>query len=211
MTNNQQLTIWQLLLTGEEPKISELRPKLSPAQRTQLQQAGLIEIEKRGRASHVILTDKAWLWAMEQDVTGMGKSKSPVAAQMLENILQRLTHFLQLQEISLAEFLYPQPSVAPEPITVMDTIGIEQRIRSAYTQLSGGTYDVRIRLADLRLHLADISREQLDSTLRAMQLEGKLVLMHLDDPLDRNNTDDEAAINIGGRTHHIVYLRENIT
>jgi len=203
MKPKQILAIWQLILTGEEPKLSEFK-LLSKAERAQLQEAGLIEIEKRGRASHILLTDRAWLWATQQDVSGLAQFTSPVAAATLEKILQRLSHFLQTQELSLVEFLYPQPPTPSE-----QPASLEERIEAAYLKCSGGVYNRRVRLIELRPYFADLPRETLDQTLRAMMLDSKLVLMHLDDPMDRTAADDQAAINIGGRTHHIIYLREN--
>ena len=77
----QVLALWNMLFTGEEPAISKIQPGLNPRERGQLQEAGLIEIEKRGRASHIILTEKAWAWAAKGSPSRCTNASAPCSVQ----------------------------------------------------------------------------------------------------------------------------------
>ena len=51
-------------------------------------------------------------------------------------------------------------------------------------------------------------RSILDKTLIQMELARKVTLMHLDDPQQIRSADEQAVLNIGGDTNHIVYMRQ---
>lgn len=87
--------------------------------------------------------------------------------------------------------------------------GVEKRVRDACLKLSGGETCKRVRLADLRENL-DVVREELDRALLKMQVDGKLVLFRLDNPMDIKPRDVEAAIHICGAPRHIVYLERGV-
>lgn len=201
----QVLALWNMLFTGEEPAISKIQPGLNPRERRQLQEAGLIEIEKRGRASHIILTEKAWAWAaghLEADI-----SSSKFAGIALRGLLSRLQRHLDQKTLTLAGLLAIDnepdlPDREPEPAN------LAERIRAAYLCVSGGGSNVRVRLKDLRQYLPGVPKPGLDAELARLQQEGLfgLVLWSLDDPLDIGPDDEAAAVEIGGVKRHIVYM-----
>ena len=203
----QALVIWNLLITEDEPAISKVKPELKPNERKPLIDAGLIELVKRGRSTHIILTDKAWDWAVEHFEVEL--SKSNLASPMLQELLKKIGAYLQHNKISLGEFLRCQ-DIPNEPSENVPTVplDLEARIRQAYLQASGGEYVVRVRLAQLRQLLPNVPREILDKTLIQMGLAGTITLMHLDDPQEIRPADEQAVLNIGGHKNHIVYMKE---
>lgn len=209
-TPKQALVLWTLLITGEEPAISNVKPDLKASERRPLLDAGLIELVKQGRSQRIVLTDKAWDWAAENFETEL--SKSNFAVPVLEALLKQLGAYFKRRQISLAEFLSGQDALEEElePVAAAppDFTELASRIRAAYLEASGGEYMVRVRLAHLRRLLADIPREMLDQALIEMSRLGKIVPMRLDDPQEINPEDEKAALNFGGEKKYIVYLKE---
>jgi hypothetical protein len=197
----QALALWNLLFTGDEPSISNLKPALTAGERRQLEEAGLIELEKRGRARHIMLTDEAWAWAADHLDGEISVSK--YAAPALRGVLTALKTHLRQQGLTLAEFVAPEEPAddqVPDP-------GLSRRVREAYLKASAGQSNVRVRLCDLRRELPDVSRDRLDRHLVDMQAQAcGLVLWPLDDPLDLTTEDQEAALEIAGEKRHILYL-----
>ncbi len=193
----QTLVLFRLLFTGEEPKQSDVK-QLNPRTRKELIEAGFIELEKRGRAQHILLTDRTWAWASDH----LDAPISPQARtnEAFEALLARLKHFLQARDLPLAGFM---ADAAPPEAATHD---LPERIRAACFALTDGRSNVRVHLKDLRNRLADVPRETLDKALLALQKEGRLVLMHLDDPRERTPEDEGAAIDILGFKRHILYM-----
>jgi hypothetical protein len=200
-TPKQALILWKLLITGEEPAVSKLQPALSPEERTFLVEAGLIELEKRGRSTHVVLTDQTWQWAANNFDVSL--CQSSFAISILEQLLQTVGAYLKGNRIPLAEFLAPRSQMAAEQLVAP----LEQRIRTAYLTASGGVYNVRVRLAQLRRSLPDVAPQHIDQVLGDLELAEKLVLMPLDDPQEIGPDDEQAAVTVGGQPRHILYLR----
>ncbi|MDY6851057.1 MAG: hypothetical protein SV487_03135 [Thermodesulfobacteriota bacterium] len=201
----QVLALWNMLFTGQEPAISKIQPGLNPGERRQLQEAGLIEIEKRGRANHIILTEKAWAWAASNLKADISSSK--FAGIALRGLLSRLQRHLDQKTFTLAGLLAVDdepvlPDREPEPD------GLAEQIRAAYLRASGGGSNVRVRLKDLRRYLPGVPKPGLDAELIRLQQEGifGLVLWSLDDPLDIGPEDEAGAVEIGGVKRHIVYM-----
>ena len=204
-TPAQVLVMWTLAFTGQTPKISELVPKLPPQRRKELATHGIVSLEKRGRATHVIITEKGLEW-VEANLDA-SCSRSPAAAPVLQKVLVLLQNHLFRQCISLADFLSPA-TIAANDSGRPDTIELAERIRSAYLGLSGGESNVRVRLADLARHLTDVKYEELTRELISMQKNGQygVVLWPLDDPRDIGPDDRAAAVNLGGVERHILYM-----
>lgn len=211
LTPKQTLVLWHLLITGEEPAISKVRPELTPQERKPLLDGGLIELVQRGRTKHLVLTDKAWAWASKQAVTTLPAAKDPT---LLLTIITKVQQYIQAHDISLAEFLAPstapvENSDTPETQGLLPTLTgtLTDQIQAAYQRITQGKWNVRVRLADLHKHLPNSPKEALDAALRQMQLNGQSVLMPLDDPKGIHAEDEQAAVNIGGDLRHIVYLK----
>jgi DNA-binding MarR family transcriptional regulator len=123
LSPNQVLAIWNLLFTGEEPKLAKWKPALTSEERRPLLEAGLVEMERRGRSIHVLLTEKGWAWAAAH--LDASVAESPAAAHALAGVLRALKRHLDHHQTTLAQFLAdlsepsPQRSLAleePEPL-----------------------------------------------------------------------------------------------
>jgi hypothetical protein len=220
----QALLLWNLLITGEEPAISKAKPELKPAERKSLIEAGLIQLEKRGRSQHLVLTDKAWDWAVENfDVVF---AKTPAASPILQKLLLLLGQHLQSHHVSLSSFLRPdsqsslnvenlehektqpgEPSGVNSEMRSLSSNEMQDRISQAYTAVAKSSHESRVRLSKLRQHLTDLPQVAIDQTLCEMELAGKLILMPLEDPTEINPEDEQAVLDIDGYKCHIVYMK----
>ncbi len=87
-----------------------------------------------------------------------------------------------------------------------DHSSLSERIRDTYLSLTGGSFNKRALLADIRRSLSDVSRNALDDTLMRMQRQGDATLMQLDNRPDVTQADQEAAIQIGQEPRHILWI-----
>jgi DNA-binding PadR family transcriptional regulator len=197
----QVLFLWGLLARGGEGWKSDIKPKLDRRNKyLPLVRAGFIEEESRknpdtGKEKGWIrLSDQGWAWA--QDHLDADVSQTKTAAPILQGLLARLKPYLKRHDIPLAEVLGPTPEAADLP----------QRIRDAYLRASGGQWNTRVRLADLRAALSDVPQATLDNTLLSLGREQRLALYPLDNPREISDADRSAAINVVGQVFHIVYM-----
>jgi hypothetical protein len=203
-TPKQALVLWNLFIDDKEPAVSKVKPKFTLAECQPLIEAGLIELEQRGRATHLVLTDKAWKNALDYLIVEGVKSH---AVTVPKPFLERVKEYLRSHDISLAEFLRPQDkAVAASANIVITPEDLEEKIREAYLEVSGGNYSVRVRLSELRQHLDNLPRAEVDKSLIKMQRSKQLSLMPLDDPQEIRPEDKKAAIDMGGPKRHILYM-----
>jgi len=214
-----QVLIWKLILTGEEPTKSQVKPRHSAKELKQLEEMGLIElktvVEKGRRITRVVLTDKAWDWASTTPPTGIARSKSPEAAVILQKVLEVLVNYTQRENVPLVQILRPSlggaasvPTKQAQPWEVsegeVDPDFIEKVFRTCKEM--GGRYS-RVYLSDLRKRFPHVPRQQLDQALVALDRQSKIVLMPLDDPLSVTPEIKEAAINLSGCDRHFLRVR----
>lgn len=183
--------------TEREPMQSKIKPELRPKERKLLLDAGLLEAQRRGAATHLIATDGAWEWASAHLDTELSASK--VAAPILRNVLRQVGKFLAQRDLALADLMLDE-AASPPPRDVHD------RIRQAIWDIAGGSAKKRVRLAELRDRLGEVPRNRLDSSLLEMQDAGRVVLYRLDNPLELTAADHQAALVIGENPRHLVYL-----
>lgn len=219
----QVLLLWRMMFLGEEPMQSKTKPGTSKKERDELIQGGFIKPDKRGRASYLNLQNYAWDWAVK-NLDAKVSDKSPASGPVLQKVLSLLKIYMQTNDVSLYEFVHAKPreyipeddssvvcvppASTPEPPApaVYTEAELEQKIRDAYFQASGGEARTRVRLWRLREILSPIPRPVLDEALRKLMLEGSIILYPLDDPWEMKNEDKEAALKIAGRDHHIIIL-----
>lgn len=205
----QTLFLWRLLATDGGDFLKRIKPPIDATQRKALEAAGIIQVEKRKESdqkgarpvSYVSLTEQGWDWAtghLDAEIS----ARSTAAAPVLHAMLCKLKAHLAQTGVSLADFVCP-PATSP----VDGRPDTSRRIREGYCQASGGRWNVRVRLADLRGVLADVSRDDLDAALRSAEREGSLVLYPLDDPQEIRPEDETAALpNTLGIRRHIVCI-----
>ncbi|MGO9170763.1 MAG: hypothetical protein ACLP7P_02190 [Rhodomicrobium sp.] len=195
------LILWGLLGNGGAQWLNEIKPKLQPKSRENLQKAGLIVVEKKKNeknrgATWIEVTDKGWAWAAE-NLDAKVSDRSPAAGPILEAWLKRLKAYMQRSHVPLAEIMATPRAPFPR---------LPERVTEAYLAISGGSWAKRVRLSQLRDRLADIQRQDLDDTILGMQGQSKLVLYALDNPSEITTQDQHAAILIGREPRHILYM-----
>jgi hypothetical protein len=222
----QALFLWKMI-TAEtpehrEPKAGSATPKLDPKKERQpLIDKGYLDTERRGLATHLVLTDKAWAWAAGNVDVDLMKSNSKVGAEALQGLLRRLLPYLQRNDLQLSSlFADPpvnvkgehasttsSPPVAPEKRPAPETdVQLAQSVERACLQLTGGQRQQRVRLTRLREVLSQVPRHALDATLLALQDAGRAVLYRDDNTSGLTEADHEAALYVGDAPRHLVYL-----
>lgn len=222
-TPAQALILWRLVCQGGSEFLAEVKPEIKAPDRKALEQAGLLEAERRRRerpgkrataALYLSVTDKGWRWLAEH----LEVKFSPQArtTSVLETILKRLkTHFAR-HHFSLADFMLDRTAV--NGMSAVDASGdraplvpnghdLSERVRAAYRALADHQPARRVRLCELRNVLSDVPRPHLDHALLQMEREEALVLYPLDNPLEIHPEDTQAALlNSAGQQRHVLYL-----
>jgi hypothetical protein len=206
LSPREQLFLWRLAATGGGDWLKEIKPDIKK-DRQRLKDASLIEEEKRKPASggrsrplYITLTDRGWAWLSDHFEAELPPRAN--AAETLRRLLARLKDYLDVKQLSLAEFLHPaRAGGAGRPPD------LGHQVESAYYRLSGGRPNVRVRLANLRTALPDVPRDQLDAALLDMTTQGQAALYRLDNPLEIHDEDRRAMLRTpSGEERHIIYL-----
>ncbi|MEM1256060.1 MAG: hypothetical protein AAGI69_26780 [Cyanobacteria bacterium P01_H01_bin.21] len=203
LKSKYELILWNLLLTGDEPQVSKIKPKMTTAECKPLIQQGLIKLEKRGRANHLVLEDKAWDWMSErlqsEDFKAEFSPRATTAIPIFQTFLMRLGQYMRLNDVPLVEFLKPALSSSNVSIDHQPSHSLlEERIRKAYASLTQTSSDFRVRIAHIHQAINDIPHQTVNDTLRAMQQAGTLSLRPMEDPEEIALEDEKAAIDLGG-------------
>lgn len=216
LTRKQDLVVWKLLITGEEPMMSKLKPNLTPTERAPLVEQGLIRLEKRGRAQHIVLEDSAWDWVtrriQSEDFNVSFPATATTAIPAFQALLVKLAAYLRSHDIPLSEFLVtvqsPSPTEQPSEPLKSAARSLEARIREAYSQIPESQSGFRVRLSKLRQNLGNLPPDLIDETLRQMQRRGELSLMGAEDLQEVTRDDEKAAIDLGsGDKRYFIYLK----
>jgi hypothetical protein len=205
-----EILLWKLLLTGEEPTKSQVKPKHRAKELKLLEEKGLIEcktvVEKGRRITRLVLTDKAWDWASTTPPTAIARSKSPEAAVVLQKALAILVDYAKRESVPLARILRPDSPSKPRPAdgVEVDLDFLEKVFRTC--EGMGGRHS-RVYLSDLRKRFPHVPRQQLDQALVALDRQAKIVLMPLDDPSTITPEREAAAITLSGAKRHFLRIR----
>ncbi|MEZ5404078.1 MAG: hypothetical protein R2729_30640 [Bryobacteraceae bacterium] len=173
---------------------------------------GLLAHRKKGNAVYLSANDATWGWVEAHlGDEAAARTKTPVRT-VLDGLRFKLHAYMQTTGTRLAEILQPRPAEPePEPEPMVAELDRWERVRQACLDLTGGQYEVRVRLRDLRPRLDPWSRQDQDEALLGMQQSGQLVLYANDDPMDRDASDDAAALMLGDRRRDLVYLHREAT
>jgi hypothetical protein len=219
MTNQpspkQALFLWNLIISHGAEGVMQSRtsPDLTKAERSQLLDAGFLDLEKRGAAGYLTLTEKAWRWAGQATDVTLPRSRSAVGAEVLERLLRRLVPFLAQRRLALSELLPPlgasgttaAPVVTHAPRVVAPK-KLQKLIERACLRLTQGKRTKRVPLSQLRHELADVGRAELDQSLLALQDARRLVLYREDNTAALTDEDHRAALTINREPRHLVVL-----
>ena len=206
----QTLVLWELLAKGGQSYQKDLRSEVTPNDREVLRSTGVITFEKRKRGAYWLeVTDRGWRLAC--DHLGNELPQTKVASSILQAWLTHLQAFMRASNTPLVEILRPrhettERELAEKRTAPTDYGSLRERIRDTYLDLTGGSFNKRALLADIRRSLSDVSRNALDDELMRMQRQGDATLMQLDNRPDITQADQEAAIQIGQEPRHILWI-----
>jgi hypothetical protein len=221
-TPAQTLILWCLLARHGGAPQGEIVPAVRKYDREALVAAGLVAVEKRGRALVLSVTDKGWHWAgahLDAPV--------PPNFRVLGDLLVRLGRHLRETGGTLADFIgaeaEPAQAVpakaqrrtrakAPTPrVRAARKPGPRQlraRIEDAYLALTGGERARAVRLSALRAELADLDRATVDGGLaRILKGDGTARLSQLSDPKALTQAEREAAFSPAGEPFHLIWIQ----
>ena len=214
LTELQTLILWALLAKAEGGSfLTDIRPKVTKVDREALVKAGLIVCEKRGQRIWLEVTEKGWAWAGDNLEASLPK-RCTAGSIVLQEWLTRLKAFLETRGLALADVLAPSPSPSSgdshvansRPRPSIDYGTLRSRIRKAYLELTGGQFNARARLRDLRGKLIDVERTVLDEALKRMQREQEASLYQIDNRIEITDADREAAIYFGSEPRHLLWI-----
>jgi hypothetical protein len=217
----QALFLWNMIAAEtpeiREPMISKAKPDLAAPERKKLIDQGYLEAERRGRATHLILTDRAWAWAAESTDVALMQSNSRIGAAALQGLLRRLLPFMNARGIALAELFADETAPAAREIPAAETRAepapapagaLRRRVRKACLDLVATKPTRDIPLTYLRYRLRDIPRAALDAELRQMHLDGQIALYRNDNSAAITPADERAALIVGDAPRHLLYLKD---
>ena len=125
-----------------------------------------------------------------------GFMRPDVAAKMIDAMQKIGATFETRTNQEQAIAATPQPGGAD----------IRTRIEQAYLKVTGGKFNQRGVLADIRSHLQDLPREAVDAELRKMGGEEGVNLMGLDNKQEATPERQAAAVEVGGEPRHLLWL-----
>ena len=213
LSYKHKLLLLNLLLTGATPMVSKVKPKMTKKTCQPLIEKGLIKLEKRGSANHLVLEDKAWYWMTEhlqaEDFKIEINPRFTTAIPIFETLLMRLGQYMGTNDIPLADFLASTTSSSETPNeNKTSNTSLEEKIREAYASVTQNSADYRARLAKIHQYLEDISPQSINDTLRSMQQAGEVSLRSMEDPQEIGPEDEQAAIDLGdGDKRYFVYFK----
>jgi hypothetical protein len=209
----QTLALWALLGNGGAGFGSALKPEIEKAEREALSQLGLITVNKRVRPFRLEVTDRGWRWA-EEHLADALPDKTYGGAFVLRAWLTRLRAFMQARDVGLADILGEQGEREAAAVdsgratlpTAPNYAGLRERIRKAYLEVTGGSFNKRALLRDIRERLRNVDRSDVDDALNQMQREEEASLMRLDNTQEITEADRTAALYIGREPRHILWI-----
>ncbi len=102
---------------------------------------GLLDAESRkllsgaGKAFHISLTDRGWAWLSEHLDADLS-SKSPAGSEILGRMLRQLKTFLEVRQLTLAEYIRPNG----DRTEVGKKDDLDHKIEAAYFRISGSPH-----------------------------------------------------------------------
>jgi len=213
---NQTLLLWRILAkagASGEVMQKDLGAKVVAADRQGLVRLGLLDVAK-GKAGALTLTvtDAGWGWSDAHLDAPLPTKASAGLSPLLHAWLTLFHGHLRRHSLSLADVFRPahgdvhQPPETGTRTVEGETAEFHSQIRSAYFSITNGQIKTRCLLRDLRPLLPDISRQELDATIRHMATTGEAVLFRLDNRLEITPADVDAAILSGGEPQHILWI-----
>jgi len=172
--------------------------KISEDVRTSLSDRGLVVVFER--PIRFELTEKGWQVA-EEELAKPGEPNDPPLLKLLYHQYSRALAALRSQGLGLVE-LYAEDLVEEPAATDGEPKTVGARVIESYEDLvaePGGW----VSLVQLRDHLADVARDELDEVLLALFRDGRIRLISEVNQRMLTDTDREAALAFGGDHKHL--------
>lgn len=209
----QALILWALLARGGTSFQKDLKPKVEPKDRDCLVRARLISVEKKNRSIVLHVEEAGWGWATK-NMNAELSTRSTAGGFVLRDLLARLDAFMRTNDKALADILVARaPSKAredfpPEIHTELPTAptDLRERIRAAFLKITGGRFNTRVRLSELRALLPDLDRTTQDKAIFTVAHEKDADLLQLDNRIDITDADREAALQVGKEPRHLLWI-----
>jgi hypothetical protein len=182
---------------------NEFKLDLSGQNNKGLHSDGLITLtqKKRGAPIEAIsLTNKGWKW-VEDEMGAEVPPRSGSAGGALYALLAGLKPAAERAGGLKALLSAGPPPIPPTP----PASDLKDQIRSAYRALAKRPQDW-VMLRDLRPHLGNAAKSEVDSTLKRMFLDKEINLTLNDDQGSLTQADRDAAIRIGPNDMHMLSM-----
>lgn len=201
-----RMALYSLLTAQLASRFSDVKRltglELSTGQRRALVADGLITIDEDGAA----LTDKGWR-VCEDELSLPAHPLDPDALRVTHLFLSEMLRIQRAAGRSLVDlFVPPVGHTEPETPTPAKTTGA--RVIDAYPDLAAEPGDL-VGLAELREHLSDVPREELDEVLRALFRDGRVELISEANRKALSQSDRDAAIVLAGGDEKHLYVVED--
>lgn len=163
--------------------------------RERLARQGLIETQRDGRSFSLKLTDAGWSFVDDAILTNPpgGRGVGPGGHALLV-----LLSALGARNVKLSALLRGAPPMPP-------SVTLEGRVERAYNDLAREKREW-VALTALRQSLADIDRATLDTTIKQMHRDKKLILTLEDDQSRLTKADRDAALKVGSDNMHYLSM-----
>jgi hypothetical protein len=189
-------------LAGRPFTKSDLKVELSIRDLDKLtDETGLLKLTGKGRSRSIEANSETLRWAGEHLNTEL-EGKNKAVLMVLGLVRAKAAAFLSAKQISMAEFLKPTPERVAKVAEGGDTL---EAVRRVYLELTGGAYEKRVLLKDLRKRLG-FDREAQDAAFFKLLRSGEGDFYPEDDPMSRDEEDEQAALEVADRRRHLVYL-----
>ncbi|GAA3621570.1 hypothetical protein GCM10022223_43080 [Kineosporia mesophila] len=196
LTPRDRVVLLSLMAVATDVSNRELKARcgldLTGDARHRLNDAGLVNSPKVGRELRHELTEDGWDWA-KKEFSQPYPPRADTGTRGMYLILSRFSEFLDRTNQS-ADAIFTPPA---------KDLGI--RLRKAVTELAEAPGEW-VALSQLRLHLSDVPRKELDAALSAAYQQKDLVIMADADERRLSAADRAAAVRIGGEDHHLIRL-----
>jgi hypothetical protein len=127
-------------------------------------------------------------------------------AGVLMDLLKRLAGFLRENHVDIQDVIFQRRVMQKDNELKGDALSAKSDLLQAAEEL-GGADAPQIRLRDLRPKLPHLTRLQVDTAIKELQIEETLSVIPIDLPTDIDDKDRESAIDIAGKPRHAIVVR----
>jgi hypothetical protein len=176
--------------------------RLYRKERDRLKDRKLVESDRPGRVFVYELADAGWRWCADELAAGPdGRESSLERAHYL--VFGAFARYLNAAELSLADVFASRSS----PRAVGDATDVAARVEAGYLALAPASGEF-VKLRELRLQLADITRTDLDTALAAMFTRQRINLIPESHQQALSAADRESALRLGGEYKHLISIEQ---